>query len=306
MRQFIVATIDLGSNSFHLAITMVKGPGKTKIIARRKQKVQLRAGLDEKGYLTMECQKRAWLCLKNFSEVMRQCRVTHVKAVGTYTIRTAKNRLAFIHEAERILKHSIDIISGREEARLIYVGASQKTPIEQKNLIIDIGGGSTELIIGQHHKIKVLHSLEMGCVSYQQSFFPNGQLTEAHFKEATSQAKKTLSPVKEHLLTAGFEVCLGASGTLKAICGILRQARRQNYIDLESLQTLQKKLIRFGHIDKIKLDGLRADRESILAGGLSVLIAIFEVLKIKEMRLSYGGVREGMLVELISELYNHN
>lgn len=295
-----IATIDLGSNSFHMLIVEVNERQKFRVLTRQKQKVQLRAGVTEAGFLDHSAQERAFKCFERFAKQIRLHEVAHVDVVGTYTLRMAKEIDDFLAKAHDILGHPIRVISGEEEARLIYVGASTGRHLEDKHLIIDIGGGSTELIIGENSQILALASTDMGCVSFQQRFFSDGLITEQGFKSAIEAAKSLLAPIREQFINESWSRCLGTSGTVQAIHSILKV--RNETITLENLHQIRLQLLELGQVDQIRFEGLRSDRENILAGGLSVLIGIFESFSIDSMQLSKGAVREGVLHELIARL----
>lgn len=295
-----IATIDLGSNSFHMLIVEVNERRRFRVLTRQKQKVQLRAGVTEAGLLDDASQERAFQCFERFAKQIRFHEVTHVDVVGTYTLRMAQGIEDFLAKANDILGHPIRVISGEEEARLIYVGASTNRHLEDRHLIIDIGGGSTELIIGENSQILELASTDMGCVSFQQRFFTEGLLTADHFEQAIQAAKALLAPIQSTFIEQSWSGCLGTSGTVQAIHSILNAQGES--ITLNNLHRIREQLIEIAQVDQIQFEGLRQDRENILPGGLSVLIAIFEAFSIDAMQLSKGAVREGVLHELIQGL----
>lgn len=295
-----IATIDLGSNSFHMLIGRLDKHGVFRTLVRKKQQVQLRAGIDAADQLSPEAEKRALRCLQRFARYLKKYHVEHAKIVGTYTLRKVNRVGHFLAEAEAILGFPVNVISGEEEARLIYVGATWHDMFAEKRLIVDIGGGSTELIIGEHRKIHCLHSLGMGCVSFQNQFFADGVLVPQCFDQAIQAAKQKLQRVKARYESVGWQAALGSSGTVVSICNILTAANwPPKTIDRAGLQFITEHLLAALRVKKIHLKGLRSDRQAILAGGLCILIAIFEVFALDQMRLSSGGVREGMLCELI-------
>lgn len=296
--MFRIATIDLGSNSFHLLIVDIDNSGHYQTVLKQKQQVQLRAGMTDNNHLNIKTMRKALNCLKQFADVIASQCVNHIIAKGTYTLRKISDQGHFIRQAEMILQHKIDVLSGEDEARLIYLGATANSSNRDNPLVIDIGGGSTELIIGKGDQILRLSSLEMGCVSFQNQFFIDGQLTTKLFEEAIATAKKLLSPIIQDFQSIGWKTVLGSAGTILSIFNIV-QANKKDYahITLEDIQTLQKTLIELGHVDAIKFSGLREDREGILPGGLSILIAIFEKFDIKSMSPAHGGLREGIVIE---------
>lgn len=297
-----VATIDLGSNSFHMLISEITTKGEIKEIYRGKSKVQLRSGLTDNMNLTKDAKSRALNCLQNFFLSIQHYKVDEVKVVGTYTLRKAKDNIQyFLNEAESILNTKIQIISGNEEARLVYSGAlSTASQSKKQALIIDIGGGSTELVIGKGKNLKALASLEMGCVSIQNRFFSNGLLSLSNMTQAISYAHSLIEPIAIEYIQKGWEIVLGSSGTIRSIFDLLLANNwsdgsiTRSVIENLAIKILQKKVVADVHFN-----GLRADRESILAGGFCVLYALFQRLSIKEMLKSDGALREGMLYEIL-------
>ena len=298
-----IAIIDLGSSSFHLLIVQVDKRQCIKTLARHKFKAQLRLGVDAAGNLTEAVQQQALQYLAEFAGQLQAYAVDHVKAVGTYTLRSIKNSKAFLQQAHDVLGFPIEIISGDEEARLVYVGATAKRISQKQTLVIDIGGGSTELVVGKGREILLSTSLDMGCVSMLQHFFTSGKLTAKVFEQATAAAADVLEPVKEIFVQRGWQACVGYSGTLQMISNIMQAGGlSKGSIDLKGLEWIQDKLITFKHLDEIVLPGLRADRANLLPGGLAILLALFKELNIAKLTLSQGGVREGLLFEVLSKI----
>ncbi|MCF6765514.1 Ppx/GppA family phosphatase [Thiotrichales bacterium 19S3-7] len=310
MHEKIVATIDLGSNSFHMLISSVSGISgnyQIKTLYRNKYKVQLRSGLDAKGNLSEKVQHKALECLAKFSESMLKYNVTDIKALGTYTLRKAQAyNQEFLAEASKVLGQKIEVISGLEEARLIYVGASKMANLEtEQALIVDIGGGSTELVIGRGCDILELESLEMGCVSIQDQFFSDGKLSLSNFSSAIAYAKEVLQPIVKRYNSIGWQQTLGASGTIRSIASIMKAMHwSQGEISQLLLDGVCTKLMELKDVDSISLPGLRIDRENILPGGFCVLYAIFDLMDIDLMHQSNGALREGMLYEIVDEIFS--
>ncbi|MDF2529483.1 MAG: exopolyphosphatase [Gammaproteobacteria bacterium] len=299
-----LATIDLGSNSFHMLILRLDDNGRKRILLRKKQQVQLRAGFDHEQHLNQAAKALALTCLQDFALSLKKYQVRHVKAIGTYTLRSI-NDPQFLQEAETALGFPITIISGEEEARLIYLGASLDKNIADNRLtlVVDIGGGSTELILGKGKTILNLTSIAMGCVGFQQQYFAEELLTQQHFERAITQARANLSPWKKIFSFPAWQYCLGSSGTIQTIASLLHQLGwRKGWIDQKGLNLILEKLIAMQSVKNIKFEGVREDREGILPGGLAILIAIFEEFHIKQLRLSQGAVREGILHQLIEEV----
>ncbi|AXA33325.1 Ppx/GppA phosphatase family protein [Francisella adeliensis] len=300
----IVATIDLGSNSFHMLISEIMSDGEVVTLSKQKQKVQLRAGLNNNLTISKDVQERAIQCLEFFAEEIENYNVEHVKAVGTYTLRKAKNKIkGFKRKLDKALGTKIKIISGPEEARLVYVGARDNHDIKKKTLVIDIGGGSTECVIGKGDKILVAKSLDMGCVGAQKECFIDEKLNFNNFHNAVSKAKKILDPIATKYKRISWNTVLGSSGTITSVTGICQEMTGSPIITKEFLNDLITKMMDKKFVEHIQFEGLREDRESVLAGGVAILYAVFESLGISQMSLSNGAVREGMLYELVKNKY---
>lgn len=300
----IVATIDLGSNSFHMLVSEIKPDGEVVTLSKQKQKVQLRAGLNNNLTISKDAQERAVQCLEFFAQEIKKYNVEHVSAVGTYTLRKAKNNIkGFKKKLDKALGSKIKIISGPEEARLVYVGARDNHDPKQKTLVVDIGGGSTEFVIGKGDKILMARSTDMGCVGMQKDCFQNEKLDFANFHASTAKAKQVLEPILAKYKKIGWNTVLGSSGTITAVTGICEKLTGDTVITKEFLNELITLMMDKREVEHIRFDGLREDRESVLAGGVAILYAIFDCLGISEMRLSNGAVREGMLYELVKSKY---
>ncbi|MED7820033.1 MULTISPECIES: Ppx/GppA phosphatase family protein [unclassified Francisella] len=300
----IVATVDLGSNSFHMLISEIKPDGEVVTLSKQKQKVQLRAGLNNNLTISKDAQDKAIKCLEFFAQEIEKYKVEHVRAVGTYTLRKAKNNIkGFKKKLDKALGTKIKIISGPEEARLVYVGARDNHDIKQKTLVIDIGGGSTELVIGRGNKILIARSLDMGCVGMQKDFFTNEKLDFANFHAAVAKAKQILEPILSKYKRIGWSQVLGSSGTIISVTNMCQMLKGDSILTQEFLNNLITMMMDKRHVENISFEGLREDRESVLAGGVAILYAIFDCLEITEMSLSNGAVREGMLYELVKSKY---
>lgn len=302
-----IAAVDLGSNSFHMIVVSVDSLGNVRVLDRLREPVRLGAGLDEFGNLSLEAKLRALACLERFGERLRDFSSTEVAAVGTNTLRMARNARSFLDLAEDALGHSISVISGREEARLIYLGVSHSLSATEdkdaRRFVMDIGGGSTELIIGQGYEALHTESLRMGCVSSTRRFFPNGSLEKSYWKEAITAAHLELMPIQKNYRDIGWEAANGASGTIKTVEKVIQQAGLANFgISLEHLYEIQAHLIAAKSIDKLQLAGLSEDRKPVFAGGLAILISAFEALQIKQMLVSEGALREGLVYERINRM----
>jgi exopolyphosphatase/guanosine-5'-triphosphate,3'-diphosphate pyrophosphatase len=298
-----LAAIDLGSNSFHLVVARIED-GHVHILDRLKEMVRLGGGLDKNGSLTEEARIRALSCLDRFSERVQKLPQGSVAAVGTNTLRQARNSRQFLQSASEVLGHPISIIGGKEEARLIYLGVCHSLAAQVgKRFVMDIGGGSTELIIGEGFEPQHMRSLEMGCVSMSRSCFKNGELGRKNWEKAKIAAHMELRPVRRHYRKVGWSSATGASGTIKAVGNVLKALELQNYnITLDGLYQIRDKMISAGHLDNLQLPGLDSDRQPVFAGGLAILIATFEALKIETMQVSDGALREGLLYERLGRI----
>lgn len=301
----IFAAIDLGSNSFHLIVAEVKND-QLLIIDRMKEMVRLASGLNEKDELTEASQLKALDCLARFGQRLKNIPAENIRIVGTNTLRKAKNGAYFITQAEQSLHHPIEVIAGREEARLIYLGVAHSQSENTENrLVIDIGGGSTEFIIGKGFTPSHTESLHMGCVSMTLKAFADGKLNESNFKIAELYARLELQTIKNTYRNVGWTYATGASGTIKAIGKVLRaqhdrseQATPYPGITTEGLQWLIKEMNTQKHIHKLELEGLNEERQAVFAGGVAVLYAAFKVLKIDSMNVSDSALREGVIYDL--------
>lgn len=299
-----LAAVDLGSNSFHMIIARVEADGQLQILDKLRESVRLGAGLTPQGDLTPEARERALACLERFGERLRHFPSADVGVVGTNTLRQASKARDFIDKAEAAIGHPISVINGREEARLIYLGVAhslaQDTP-DEKRFVMDIGGGSTELIIGQGFETLQLESLHMGCVSSSQRFFVGGKLDKKRWKKALTAAHLDLMPIQRAYRDIGWQSATGASGTIKAVHKVIQQSGLAPYgITLANMRKVQKLMMEAGHIDKLKLAGLSDERRPVFAGGLAVLIATFEALDIEQMHVSDGALREGVIYDRLN------
>jgi exopolyphosphatase/guanosine-5'-triphosphate,3'-diphosphate pyrophosphatase len=304
--QTDVAAIDLGSNSFHMVIAQIKN-GQLKIIDRLREPVRLADGLDESGRLDEEAQLRALACLERFGQRLVNVPQGCVRAVGTNTLRAAQNGPEFIGKAEQLLGHPIEVVSGTEEARLIYQGVLNSLALdEKKRLVIDIGGGSTELIIGKGVKPSLMESLSMGCVSVSRRYFKDGVISAAAWEKASLFALLELEPKIAIYRKLGWDIAVGASGTIRAIDKVIQTAGWEHEgITLSALRRMQRALLEAGNINRLKMSGLSQDRAAVFPGGVVILLACFEALGIKQMRVADGALREGLLSDLLGRI-SHN
>ncbi|OLU25616.1 exopolyphosphatase [Pseudomonas sp. PA15(2017)] len=297
----LVAAIDLGSNSFHMVLAKADH-GEIRILERLGDKVQLAAGIDEQRQLSEEAMQRGLDCLSRFAQLTNSLPQGAVRIVGTNALREARNRAEFIRRAEALLGHQVEVISGREEARLIYLGVSHSiadTP--GRRLVADIGGGSTEFIIGQRFEPLLRESLQMGCVSYTQRYFKDGKITPARYAQAYTAARLEIMGIEHGLNRLGWQDAVGASGTIKAIGLAIQSAGLSNNgeVTAEGLAWLKRKVFKFGDVERLDLDGLKPDRRPIFPAGLAILEAIFDACELNRMSHSEGALREGVLYDLL-------
>ena len=303
--QPILAAVDLGSNNFRLQVARVEGDQLYMLDSLREQ-VRLAAGLTDDKFLDAEAQQRALAALGRFAERLRDLPPEAVRVVGTNSLRVAKNAADFIPQAESVLGFPIEVIAGHEEARLIYVGVAHGMPQSKDNrLVMDIGGGSTEFIIGSGLTPLILESLYMGCVSYSSRFFPDGKITKQNLKQAELAARGELQTIVTEF-RGQWQEALGSSGTVRSIADILEQnGYSKNGITREGLEKLRAHMLKVGDVQKLDLPGLRADRVSTLASGFAIMNAAFSELDISVMRPALGALREGVLYDLWGR-FHHN
>lgn len=305
--QTVLAAVDLGSNSFHMVIAKLRD-NHFQIVDKLREMVQLRAGLDRRDRLSAPAQERALACLERFGQRIKDLPEGSVRVVGTNTLRVARNSDAFLKKAKKALGHSIEIIEGEEEARLIYLGVAHTLSFDDtRRLVMDIGGGSTEFIIGEGFEGLRRESLSMGCVSFSQKFFAGGTLSQERMKAAIIAAATRLRAIQKRYRDIGWDEAIGASGTIRCVAGIVKEEgwAIDGTITLESLDKLIQAMVDSGHMDSLELSGLSEERRSVLPGGVAVLKAAFEQLKIKQMTVSDGALREGLLYDLLGRI-NHD
>ncbi|ELA9866331.1 exopolyphosphatase [Vibrio parahaemolyticus] len=293
-----IAAIDLGSNSFHMVVAKVVGSD-LQLISRHKQRVRLASGLDSELNLSHASMERALECLAMFAERLQGFEESNVRIAATHTLRRAKNAHLFIQRAKAVMPFPIEIIPGEEEARLIYLGVAHTQVESNSKLVVDIGGGSTEMIIGQEFEPELLNSKQMGCVSFTQQYFKNGKLSSKNFSKAMLAAEQKLESIATKYRKKGWDIALGSSGTIKAIQEVLiGLGFEDGLITAKRLSKLIDTLNEFASIDDIQLTGLTDERKPVFAAGVAILAAIFQALKIDQMFFSDGALREGLLYEM--------
>jgi exopolyphosphatase/guanosine-5'-triphosphate,3'-diphosphate pyrophosphatase len=296
--------LDLGSNSFHLLLACFR-QGKMVRLDRRKEVVRLASGLNEDGSLSAEVRELALTTLSAFSPLLQGLPRSHVRIVGTNTLRAARDSQGFLEEAERALGHPIDIISGIEEARLIYLGvAKDLEPREGLRLVIDIGGGSTELVLGDNSP-RQLESLYMGCVSFSQRYFPGGRLDHAAYRRAVWAARREVTGIAGQLGQRPWREAVGSSGTIRAI-GAMLEPRGHPLITLPALQSLRDEILTFNAVEDLSVPGLSSDRCAVIAGGMAILEGLFLELDIAELEVSKYAMREGIIHDLAGRFHHRD
>jgi exopolyphosphatase/guanosine-5'-triphosphate,3'-diphosphate pyrophosphatase len=302
-----LAAIDLGSNSFHMVVARVVD-GQLVLVDRMKEMVQLGAGLDEERRLSPEAQIRALACLERMGQRVRALPEESVRVVGTNTLRLARNAEDFLSNAQQALGQPIEIISGIEEARLIYSGVAHSlASSDERRLVVDIGGGSTELVIGERFSPLDLESLYVGCVTMMKRHFEDGKITPKRFRRAEVTALQELERVQERFRRLDWHVAIGASGTVRAVARVVGECGfSQGGITRESLKKLRAAVLDAGAVDKLSMAGLTRSRTAVFPGGVAILSAIFESLGIDEMAVSNSALREGLLNDLLGRFLHRD
>jgi len=301
----VYAVIDLGSNSFHMLIAKSIAGG-LQTIGRVKRKVRLAAGLNDDNLLSTQAMQRGWECLALFAERLQDIPKKNITIVATATLRLATNADVFRIKAEQILGHKINVISGELEARTIYKGVAHTSSCSGRQLVIDIGGASTEVVIGKGFDALHYKSLNMGCVTYLERYFKDCQLNEINFNAAIKAARLVIDEIASDYKSAGWEIASGASGTVQAIQEIMVAQSLDELLSLDKLNAIKEQSITYKTIAALDLPGLSEERRLVFVSGLAILIALFESLEIDKMGLAGGALREGVLYSMIPEFHNHN
>jgi len=302
-----LAAVDLGSNSFHLQVGRVVDD-QIYLLDSLREPVRLGAGLTRDKRIDRATQLRALEALSRFGERLRGFPQPAVRAVGTNTLRVAKNAAQFLEDARAALGFPIEVIFGREEARLIYLGVSHSLPpAPHRRLVVDIGGGSSEFIIGTGYEPEATESLPIGCVSHSLRFFADGRIEKSGMKRAELAASNEIARIVKEYRRTGWNQAVGSSGTVRSIAAILAETGwAKGTITAEGLDRLRSQFIKAGEVARLALPGLRADRAAILPGGLAILIAVFEGLGLEEMEVSEGALRQGVLYDLLGRVQHHD
>jgi exopolyphosphatase / guanosine-5'-triphosphate,3'-diphosphate pyrophosphatase len=298
-----LAAVDLGSNSFHLQVARVLDE-QVYMLDSLREPVRLGGGLTRDRRIDRRTRARAMAAIERFAERLRGFPRSKVRVVGTSALRTAKNASAFIAQAERMLGFPVEVIFGREEARLIYLGvAHELAASEERRLVVDVGGGSTECIIGKGLEPQLMESLAMGCVSYSLRFFPGGRIDKSCFKRAELAAANELQRIVDAYRAAGWSHAVASSGTARALASIMRESGLTEHgISAAALGELRDRFIKAGRIGRLKLPGLRDDRKPIIAGGLAIMTSVLAEFGVEAVDVSDAALRQGVMYDLLGRV----
>lgn len=302
-----IAVLDIGSNSFHLVVAKISA-SEVQILHKAKHKVRLADGLNEQLILSESAIQRGLDALVHIEKTLQSYHLDTVEIVATYTMRTARNADEFIERAASILSYPIEIVSGEEEAKLIYNGVANTNSVNDTTLVIDIGGGSTEFVIGQGHESKLAKSLNMGCVSFTNRYFKQGLMTATGFELAVEAASQQLETIRAAFLKNGWRVCLGTSGSIESVVSVVAQQNAMSIpsqaVTLDDLYKLKQMCIDVHVMDDLTLGVINEDRKHVFAAGVSILIAAFEQLNIESIRFVNAALREGVIFNIHSKMQN--
>lgn len=303
----VLAAVDLGSNSFHLVVARY-AHGQLTVIDKLREVVRLGAGVDASGRLDREYANRALACLERFGQRLRDMHARDVRIVGTNALRRARRKQAFLERAREALGHPIEIISGMEEARLIYGGVAQTSPAEAgRRLVCDIGGGSTELIIGEGLDPIELTSLQVGCVDLSERYFGGGRISAKRMARARVAVRLELEPVHARFRRLGWQYAMGSAGSVRATGDCLREMDpAATSITAEGLEALLAAMARVRDIRDLALAAVTDERRDVFAGGVAILAELFDALAIREMRIADGALREGLLYDMVGRITNED
>lgn len=294
-----VAALDIGSNSFHLIVVRIVD-GQVQVLHRVKQRVRLAAGLNKDNELSEEAIQRGLTCLQAIKQSLAGYAPHKVRIVATHTLRKAVNAKDFIQRAQQVIPYPVEVIAGVEEARLIYLGVAYTQTIEQQALVIDIGGGSTEFILGTGFEPTLCRSVQMGCVSFTARYFADGQITAKRMHKATTATRQALELIETRYKHLGWQQVIGTSGTIKAIINSVNQFNdtTSETTRLQDLYALRSALVEAGNAENITFTSISSERQPVIAAGLAILIGIFESFNIQQMTYANGALREGVIYEL--------
>lgn len=300
-----LAAIDIGSNSFHLIVARLTN-GTLQPLVQEKLLVRLAEGLNDNNELSPEAMERGLNALSSFGETVQNLKPSNIRIVATYTLRRAKNRNQFVRAAKKIFPFPVEVITGDEEARLIYQGVAHTTHTKGKRLVLDIGGGSTEFAIGEHFNPLQLSSQAMGCISYTRRFFADGNINMDRFQDAETQVQQRLEVIDRRFCSTGWDVAVGTSGTAKAIAQYLdtKGWLKDGQFGLEALRKMKMQLIEDGQADRIS--DIDDSRKPVIAAGLSIMIAAFKQLNISQMSYADSALREGVLYEMTERMQHQD
>jgi exopolyphosphatase/guanosine-5'-triphosphate,3'-diphosphate pyrophosphatase len=296
----VLAAVDLGSNSFHMVVARYSH-GQLVILDRLREMVRLAAGLNDSGRLDDAATDRALRCLERFGQRLRAMNADSVRVVGTNALRRAKRKRWFLERARAALGHPIEIISGLEEARLIYSGVVNTSPSSpDKRLVIDIGGGSTEVVIGEGLTPLLLESLSVGCVGLTTNCFDDGRISDRRFERARTSVRLELEPIVQTYRKVGWTQVFGSSGTVRVIGDVVRRLNPDApRITLDNLRSLADRVMAAGHVDDLDLPDVDEERAAVFPAGLAILLEVVENLGIDRVRVAEGAMREGLLYDLM-------
>ncbi len=297
------AALDLGSNSFHL-IVAYDHDGRLQVVDRHKEMVRIAEGLTDDNSIAPAVASRALGCLERFGQRIRHLPRHHVRVVGTNTLRKARASGDFIDAAERALGHRVEIVSGREEARLIYLGVSHSLEDQyESRLVLDVGGGSTELILGRQFQPRLMESLYMGCVSMSAAHFADGRIRASAFAAAENAARRELEVVEAIYRARGWDTAIGASGTLLAMHDAIIELTGERDITPAGIAALKEHLLRAGRTGAMRLEAVDGERAPVFPGGVAIVAATVDALGIERMMVADGALREGLLHDLLGRVH---
>ncbi len=302
-----MAAVDLGSNSFHMVVARIHH-GQFIILDRLREMVRFASGLSSDGYLDNQSQDKALGCLRRFGQRLHDMHAGNVRVVGTNTLRKARNAYGFLAAAEAVLGHPVEVVSGMEEARLIYLGVTYHIGSEPtSNLVVDIGGGSTELIIGEGREPRRMGSLSLGCVRLSNKFFRTGRLSRKRFDRARLAAQLELRPICATFRRLGWDRAIGSSGTVRAAAEVAQQMGLvERGVSLAAAESLIDAMIDARHVEDLDLPGLSPDRAPVFPGGVAILVEIMNNLSVDSMDVTDGSLREGLLYDMFGRMHHHD